>query len=60
MTDENLNEQGQKPAFYIYQPDNGDNNLRRIGAVFTHKKGKGFNIVIGEMRLVAFPPKAQI
>jgi hypothetical protein len=45
-----------KPAFYIFTKDEEGNN-QRIGAAFAHKKGKGLNIVINELRLVAFPPK---
>lgn len=45
-----------KPAFYIFTKDE-EGNSQRIGAAFAHKKGKGLNIVINEMRLVAFPPK---
>ena len=45
-----------KPTFYIFAKDEEGNN-QRIGAAFAHKKGKGLNIIINEMRLVAFPPK---
>lgn len=44
-----------KPAFYIFLTDEEGNN-QRVGAAFFHKKGKGMNIVINDMRLVAFPP----
>ncbi|MCU0433154.1 MAG: hypothetical protein MUC87_06865 [Bacteroidia bacterium] len=49
----------QKPAFIIYAQEQ-DGTLKRIGATFTHSKGKGFNIVIGKQRYIAFPstPKA--
>lgn len=45
-----------KPAYYIFDKDE-TGQLKRIGAAFAHKKGKGLNIVINERRLVAFPPK---
>ena len=41
------------PDFYIFDP----NNKNRLGAAFRHKKGDGFNIVIGKDRYVAFPPR---
>lgn len=45
-----------RPAFYIFTKDEEGNN-QRIGAAFAHKKGKGLNIIINDLRLVAFPPK---
>jgi hypothetical protein len=45
-----------KPAFYIFTKDEEGNN-QRIGAAFAHKRGKGLNIHINDLRLVAFPPK---
>jgi hypothetical protein len=48
----------QVPAFYIFaQGEDGKN--QRIGAAFAHRTGNGFNVVIGETRYVAFPPKAK-
>lgn len=50
------------PAFYIFETyidDDGVEQSRRIGAAFRHKKGAGLNLVIGDHRLVAFPPKAK-
>jgi hypothetical protein len=49
----------QKPAFIIYEQEK-DGTLKRIGATFAHAKGKGFNVVIGKQRYIAFPntPKA--
>lgn len=49
--------QKKKPAFYIFAKDQ-DGNSQRIGAAFRHKKGNGLNIIIGEARYTAFPPKA--
>ena len=46
-----------KPAFYIFERDK-DGNTQRVGAAFNHAKGKGLNIVIGDRRYVAYPPKA--
>ena len=47
----------QKLAFKIYQQD-AEGNLQRVGSAFRHNKGDGMNIVIGDTRYVAFPPKA--
>ncbi len=46
-----------KPAFYIFAQQDG--KPKRIGAVFKHKKGAGFNLVINGQRYAAFPPKAK-
>ncbi len=46
-----------KPAFYIFAQD-AEGHSFRVGAVFKHKKGNGVNIVIGNGRYAAFPPKA--
>ncbi len=43
-----------QPAFIIYQQEQ-DGTRKRVGAVFSHTKGKGFNIVIGQHRYTAFP-----
>lgn len=45
-----------KPNYYIFEKDADGNNLR-VGAVFKHNKGDGFNIVIDNKRYAAFPPK---
>jgi hypothetical protein len=48
----------EKPAFYIFAPGaDGKNTI--IGAAFKHNKGNGVNIVIGNTRYVAFPPKVK-
>ena len=57
MTTETQTQPKQMPAFFIFsQAEDGKN--RRIGAAFRHGKGNGFNVVIGNTRYVAFPPKA--
>ncbi len=50
----------QVPDFYIFEnaPD-GDKSGKPAGAVFLHKKGKGFTLLIGGKRYAAFPPKAK-
>ena len=48
----------QAPAFYIFSQSQDGKN-QRIGAAFRHSKGNGFNVLIGNTRYVAFPPKAQ-
>lgn len=54
MTTENKT----KVAFYIYvKGENGEN--KNVGAAFAHKKGNGLNIVIGNARYTAFPPKTK-
>ena len=50
----------QTPDFYIF--DNGTDGTdggKLAGAVFAHKKGNGFTILIGGKRYAAFPPKAK-
>lgn len=45
-----------KIAYYLFAKDeNGES--QRIGTAFHHDKGKGLNIVIGDKRYTAFPPK---
>ena len=48
----------QAPAFYIFSQSQDGKNMR-LGAAFRHSKGSGFNVLIGNTRYVAFPPKAQ-
>ena len=48
----------QPPAFYIFSQSQ-DGKSQRVGAAFRHSKGNGFNVLIGNTRYVAFPPKAQ-
>jgi len=58
MTTTTENQTKQIPAFYIFAKGaDGQNN--RVGAAFKHGKGSGFNILIGDTRYVAFPPKAK-
>lgn len=56
MTTEVERKPKQMPAFFIYDQDEEGNNLR-IGAVFRHKRGQGFNILLDGKRYLAFPPK---
>lgn len=43
-------------AFYIFVKDeNGDNQY--VGSIYRHDKGEGLNILMGNKRYVAFPPK---
>ena len=58
MTTQTENQPKQMPAFFIYDQDEEGNTLR-IGAVFRHKRGSGFNIVIDDKRYLAFPPRAK-
>ena len=58
MTTSTENQSKQVPAFYIFAQD-ADGQSKRIGAAFRHNKGNGFNILIGNTRYVAFPPKAK-
>ncbi len=53
----NQTETTQKlPDFYVFVKDeNGDS--QRVGAVFLHSKGKGFNIVVGNRNYSAFARK---
>ncbi len=48
----------QAPAFYIFTQGK-DGKSQRVGAAFAHSKGNGFNVLIGNSRYVAFPPKAK-
>ena len=52
----NENKEKQKPDFYIFAKD-ASGESKNIGAAFKHAKGKGYNIVIGKERYLAFPPK---
>jgi len=56
MTETKQSETKIKPAFYVFQ-QNAEGVSEKVGAVFKHSKGGGFNIVIGDLRFVAFPPK---
>jgi hypothetical protein len=62
MSEENSNEKEtkkkEKPAFYIFIRD-GEEKTTNVGAAFVQKSGRGFNIVIGDKRYEAYPPKPQ-
>ena len=50
----------QIPDFYIFEAVSKDQKGGKpAGAVFVHKKGKGFTILIAGKRYAAFPPKAK-
>ena len=58
MTTETENQPRQKPAFYIFAQSE-DGITKPVGAAFCHTKGSGLNVLIGNTRYVAFPPKAK-
>ena len=58
MTTTTENQTKKIPDFYIFLQGVGGENIR-VGAVFNHSKGNGFNLLIGNARYVAFRPKAQ-
>jgi hypothetical protein len=50
----------QAPDFYIFENGaDGQSSGKPAGAVFLHKKGKGFTLLIAGKRYAAFPPKAK-
>jgi len=50
----------QVPDFYVFENGGkGEKGGKPAGAVFLHKTGKGFTLLIGGKRYAAFPPKAQ-
>ncbi len=50
----------QAPDFYIFENgQNGEKGGKPAGAVYGHKKGKGFTILMNGKRYAAFPPKAK-
>lgn len=54
MTTENKN----KVDLYIFDTDeNGKDKI--VGSIFKHNKGNGLNILIGNKRYKAFPPKTK-
>lgn len=63
MTTETENQtakQKQIPDFYIFENGaNGEKSGKPAGAVYLHKKGKGFTLLIAGKRYAAFPPKAK-
>lgn len=48
MTDDTPN----KPAFYIFT----EKGRRRVGALFRHRKGPGYTLLINGRRYAVFPP----
>lgn len=50
MTTDNTN----KPAFYIFT----QKGHKRVGAVFRHRKGNGYTILVNGRRYAAFPSRA--
>ena len=54
---ETVTKEKQVPNFYLFI-DNQEENTPPKGVIFLHKTGKGMNILIGETRYVAFPPKS--
>ena len=49
-----------KPAdMYVFEAVEGSKENKIVGRVYRHKKGPGFNILIGGKRYSAFPPKAK-
>ena len=63
MTNETENKAAkakQVPDFYVFENGTTDQKGGKpAGAVFAHKKGKGFTLLVGGKRYVAFPPKAK-
>ncbi|MBS1596063.1 MAG: hypothetical protein JST90_17255 [Bacteroidetes bacterium] len=55
---ETASKEKQMPNFYVFI-DNQEENTPPKGVIFLHKTGKGMNILIGETRYVAFPPKSK-
>ncbi len=51
-------EKQNKPAFYVFTEDESGER-KRVGMAYKHKKGNGLNLVIGNARYVAFPPKVK-
>ena len=47
----------KKTVDYCIFQDQKEGKNKLVGSVFNHSKGKGFNILIGKDRYVAFPPK---
>lgn len=63
MTNETENKTAkakQVPDFYVFENGADDQKGGKpAGAVFAHKKGKGFTLLVGGKRYVAFPPKVK-
>ena len=50
----------KQPAdMYVFEAVDGSKENKIVGRVYRHKKGPGFNILIGGKRYSAFPPKAK-
>lgn len=58
MTTTTENQPKKTPDFQIFLQGFGGEKIR-VGTAFKHGKGEGFNILIGNARYVAFPPKAK-
>ncbi len=50
----------KKQVDYCIFSDSGETKNKLVGSVFNHAKGRGFNILIGQNRYVAFPPKMKV
>lgn len=50
----------KKRVDYCIFADTGESKNQLVGSVFNHAKGRGFNILIGQNRYVAFPPKMKV
>jgi len=44
---------------YVFEAVEGSKENKIVGRIYRHKKGTGFNILIGGKRYSAFPPKAK-
>lgn len=50
----------KQPAdMYVFEAVDGQQQNKIVGRIYRHKKGTGFNILIGGKRYSAFPPKAK-
>lgn len=59
-TENDTKKEKQSPDFYIFENGaNGEKGGKPAGAVYGHKKGKGFTILMNGKRYAAFPPKAK-
>lgn len=48
-----------KADFYLFEQVAGSKENKIVGSVYRHKKGNGFNVLIGGKRYSAFAPKAK-
>ena len=44
---------------YVFEAVEGSKENKIVGRIYRHKKGTGFNILLGGKRYSAFPPKAK-